>query len=171
MIVAATGHRLGPKLGGYDTKTRRALGALAVQWLHYNRPDKVISGMALGWDQAVAGAAVTLGIPFIAAIAFEGQAGHWPEEDRIRYCRLLGLASEVVNVDLERTTQDWRGAGQRLDDRNRWMVDRADKMLALWNGTLGGTYNCLAYAKKKGVEVENLWLDWSLPDAIRGLLE
>ena len=33
MIVAATGHRP-PKLGGYDQKTRRALGALAVEHPH-----------------------------------------------------------------------------------------------------------------------------------------
>lgn len=170
MIVAATGHRLGPKLGGYDTKTRRALGALAVQWLHYNRPETLISGMALGWDQAVAGAAVTLDIPFVAAIPFEGQESRWPAEAQARYRRLLGLAAEVVNVDLERATQDWRSATQLLQDRNRWMVDRAGKMLALWDGTMGGTHNCLVYAKKKGVEVANLWLDWSLPDDVRELL-
>lgn len=162
MIVAATGHRP-DKLGGYDEKTRRALGALATEWLHYNRPDKVISGMALGWDQAVAAACVVLGIPFIAAVPFPGQANRWPVEAQERYRRLLAAADQVEHVDL------FMGS-KTMQRRNEWMVDRADKMLALHNGSWGGTFNCLEYARKKGVEVENLWDRWVLTDEDRSLI-
>lgn len=162
MIVAATGHRP-EKLGGYDEKTRRALGALATEWLHYNRPDKVISGMALGWDQAVAAACVVLGIPFIAAVPFMEQPDRWPDAAKARYRRLLEAADEVVGVGT-----NWQS--NAMQRRNEWMVDRADKMLALHSGSWGGTFNCLEYARKKGVEVENLWPRWSLTDEERGLI-
>lgn len=162
MIVAATGHRP-DKLGGYDEKTRRALGALATEWLHYNRPDKVISGMALGWDQAVAAACVVLGIPFIAAVPFPNQHVRWPPEAQARYRRLLDKASATTIIS--------DAYGQKtMQLRNQWMVDRADKMLALWNGSWGGTFNCLEYARKKGVEIENLWAKWSLTDDERSLI-
>ena len=29
--------------------------------------------------------------------------------------------------------------------RNEWMADHCDVLLALWNGTPGGTANCLRY--------------------------
>ncbi len=37
--------------------------------------------------------------------------------------------------------------------RNEYMVDRADLVLALWNGTPGGTGNCVRYARTRGVPV------------------
>ena len=33
------------------------------------------------------------------------------------------------------------------------MVDRSDFVLAFWNGTKGGTGNCVEYAKKQGKPV------------------
>jgi uncharacterized phage-like protein YoqJ len=32
--------------------------------------------------------------------------------------------------------------------RNEWMVDRADQVIAIWDGTSGGTANCVEYATK-----------------------
>lgn len=168
MIVAATGHRP-EKLGGYDEKTRRALGALATEWLHYARPDKVISGMALGWDQAVAAACVVLGIPFIAAVPFEGQDRKWPQPARERYWRLIEK-SESVEIMNPTNPLHMFDVPRMMQLRNEWMVDRANKMLALWDGSWGGTFNCLEYARKKGVEVENLWAKWSLPEEDRSLI-
>lgn len=154
MINAATGHRPDKLEGTYSLLTRRALGAVAVQHLHYNRPDSVISGMALGWDQAVAGACVTLRIPFIAAVPFEGQEKRWPVEAQERYWRLLGQAERVEVVS------EYPGA-KAMDLRNRWMVDNAEEMLALWNGDLiGGTANCIRYAETCGRPVTNLWSTW-----------
>ena len=49
-----------------------------MDYLERARPDAVISGMALGWDQAVARATADLGIPWVAAITFEGQESKWP---------------------------------------------------------------------------------------------
>ena len=41
------------------------------------------------------------------------------------------------------------------------MVDNADVILALWNGTGGGTGNCIGYAEKQGKRIINLWDSFS----------
>ncbi len=37
--------------------------------------------------------------------------------------------------------------------RNRWMVDRSSRLIAVWNGLPGGTKQTIRYAKKKGIDV------------------
>ncbi len=155
MIVAATGHRP-DKLGGHSDRTRLALGGLATEYLAMTRPDKVVSGMALGWDQTVAAACVALDIPFIAAVPFEGQERTWPAEAQTRYRWLLTQAESVEIVCDYNSTKAFQV-------RNEWMVDRADRMAALWDGSWGGTFNCVKYAEKRGVPVDNLWRRWTLP--------
>ena len=161
-VIAATGHRP-DKLGGYDQKTRRALGALAVEFLHERRPAKVISGMAIGWDMAVAAAAVTLGIPFVAAVPFADQALRWPIESQDRYHRLLAQAHSVEYISMGYSAK-------AMQLRNEWMVNSADEMMALHDGSWGGTFNCLEYARKRGVPVTNLWDRWAVPEYLRALL-
>ena len=40
-----------------------------------------------------------------------------------------------------------------MDKRNRYMVDHADYILAVWNGCPSGTGNTVRYAHKKGKTV------------------
>ena len=40
--------------------------------------------------------------------------------------------------------------------RNEWMVDRSARVIAVFNGEPSGTKNTVVYAKKKGVEVNNV---------------
>ncbi len=96
-VVAGTGHR--PHgLGGYGGEAFRRLVVLARRALAEHRPDWVVSGMALGWDQALAEAALDLGLPLVAALPFEGQAARWPEVSQQRYRRILARADRVVVV-------------------------------------------------------------------------
>lgn len=62
------------------------------------RPEKAISGMALGVDQWAANICVKLNIPFIAAVPFEGQENIWPAESKRIYQLLLNKAAEKVIV-------------------------------------------------------------------------
>jgi len=158
--VSVTGHRP-DKVGGYDITVRRALGAFAAEQLLQIAPDQVITGMALGWDQAVAGACVLIGIPFVAAIPFSGQARRWPQEAQDRYYRLMECAYDRVTV-----CDEFVPVNRALQKRNEWMVDRADEVIALWDGSFGGTHNCITYANKKGVPVRNLWDRWD-PEMMR----
>lgn len=149
--VAGTGHRP-DKLGGYSQHAHWRLTSFAMEEiaiLHYTYPiDSIISGMALGWDQALAEAAVELGIPLIAALPFADQCVKWPEESRKQWERLVSRAAQVHEV-CPAGYAPWK-----MQRRNEWMVDQLeqvdDVLLALWDGTPGGTGNCVDYALRKG---------------------
>lgn len=153
MIVAGTGHRP-DKLGGYGLEARQRLVRLADKYLSVVRPDKVISGMALGWDSALAAAALQLDIPLVAAVPFRGQESRWPKESQREYNWMLKDASEIVYV-CEDGYAPWK-----MQVRNEWMVDNCDTVVALWNGTDGGTANCIRYAEKKSKPIVNLWSEY-----------
>ena len=153
MIIAATGHRP-DKLGGYSPTVENRLRLLAHKHLVKTRPSFVISGMALGWDQAVAAASLLAGIPFVAAVPFEGQERKWPARSQEIYRELLIQAARIHVVGEHGWSRD---AFQR---RNEWMVDHCDRLVALWNGSSGGTGNCLVYAQYRNKPVDNLWNEW-----------
>ena len=142
MIVAFTGHRP-DKLGGYklpnDTyikvcqKIDEALTEL--------KPEKVITGMALGVDQWAAAVAYRKKIPFLAASPFENQECKWPEASQKAYRLLRRLAAEEVIVC------PGGYEASKMQTRNEWMVDHCDLLIAVWNGTKGGTANCVQYAQ------------------------
>lgn len=158
ITIAATGHRP-DKLGGYSATEHGRIYKLAHDYLSVQlgctthadeKPARLISGMAIGWDIACAEAAIDLGIPLICAIPFPQQPSRWPPVSVMLWAKIKAKATEVHTVSTEFT----RNAFQL---RNIWMVDRADLILALWNGTAGGTANCIKYAVKKQVPVYNLW--------------
>ena len=95
-----------------------------------------------------------LGIPYIAAVPFVGQESKWSRLQIIRWQRLLKGAQEIVLVS-EGGYAPWK-----LQRRNEWMVDNATRVLALWDGSSGGTKNCLDYARKMKKPIDNLWHEW-----------
>lgn len=153
ITVAGTGHRP-HKLGGYSEAVSRALVGLAQAALREQDAEHVISGMALGWDQALAHASVLEGMPFTAAIPFHGQDSKWPEASRKRYQRLLNRASGVHVCAGSYSPR-------AMQERNEWMVDNCDILLALWDGSAGGTANCLRYAESRQRVIVNLWDRWA----------
>jgi len=128
---------------------------------------QVISGMALGVDQAAAQAAINVGIPVLAAIPFQFQPNVWKHEDRVRYLSILTECSEQVVLQTDRPRTD-KEVARWLNERNHYMVDNCDLVIALWDGTPGGTGNCVKYAQSKKVPIRNAyksWLNWR--DALR----
>lgn len=151
MIVAATGHRP-DKLGGYSDDIALRLGVIANRWLlEQNYIDYAISGMALGWDQAVAHQCITLGIPFDAYIPFKGQEQRWPQSAKNHYEYLLAMARRVKVVS------EGGFAGWKMQARNEAMVDTCTHVLALWNGSASGTGNCILYAQTQMKPISNMW--------------
>ena len=154
MILAATGHRSGT-LGGYGAELQTRLVCLARAYLQTaGNPRAVISGMALGWDTAWALAALDLGIPLIAAVPFDGQERRWPNEARRQYQSILSRASRV------RVVSPGPYASWKFERRDHWMVDHADWIVALWNGSASGTARCVAYARQTGKPLDNIWPRW-----------
>jgi uncharacterized phage-like protein YoqJ len=148
MIVAITGSRP-TKIGGYKlpnpiyNKICREIERLLLEM----KPEKCLSGMALGADQYFASVCLKLRIPLVACIPFEGQEMAWPQESQKTFRLLRKLASEEVIVS------DGGYAAYKMQIRNEWMVDHCDKLIAVWDGTKGGTGNCIEYAQSVGREI------------------
>lgn len=156
MIIAGTGHRPN-KLGGYGKEVTDRLAWIVEQHLRSlpKKPEKIISGLALGFDQALAVSAIRFQIPVIAALPFKSQDIKWPEHAKDKYRQIIGLCDEVVIV-----SPGWYSA-RKMQIRNEWMVDRATDILALFSGEPGGTANCIAYANQKERPIVNLWDQWT----------
>ena len=153
-IVAGTGHRP-DKLGGYGDLARDTLVDFAIEELALLKPRIVISGMALGWDQALATAALELDIRFWAYLPFEGQEAKWPENAKRRFEKLLNHADKMVVVS-SGSYEPWK-----MQARNERMVDDCTVLSALYNGDKeGGTYNCVTYAEKQKRTINNCWQRW-----------
>jgi uncharacterized phage-like protein YoqJ len=148
VIVAVTGHRPDklflPKLSGYDENNplRVWVREQMAYRLRRLRPLYGISGMAIGVDQDFAEVCVALRIPLIAAIPFRGQERQWPYPSQQRYHQLLKLAHEVVVV--------WEGGYSRdaMMARNHWMIDHSNMLMAVFDGTTGGTAATVLYAHR-----------------------
>lgn len=153
MIASASGHRP-DKLGGYQEENRVRLVSFAELILSELKPDTVISGFALGWDQAVSEAALRLGIDLVAAIPFVGQEERWSKEDKARYNEHMARAWHVEIV-CPGGYEPWK-----FQRRNEVMADAGDVLPTLWDGSEGGTKNFVDYARKTGKEPLNLWKRW-----------
>lgn len=166
MIYGFTGHRP-PNLGGYSKEAKQKLYNFAHQTVRvhldpeygyrHGQDNKAIVGMAQGWDMSVASACYTLNVPYIAAVPYPGQELVWPDEDtKTLYRCLLESAEKVVYV----SSSTGGNATAALHKRNQYIVDNCERLIALWDGTRGGTWNCLQYAATKKREYKNVWSDW-----------
>jgi uncharacterized phage-like protein YoqJ len=90
----------------------------------------------------------------VAAVPFDGQERNWPCRVQQIYRQIIRQAAEVVIVS------PGGFSGRAMQARNEWMVDRCDYLAALWDGSSGGTANCIAYANTIGRPGWNLWPYW-----------
>jgi len=151
MIIAGTGHRP-DKVGGYSKDVKIHLITVATNYLlTIPRDTIIISGMALGWDQALAQAALALDFKVWAYVPFLGQESKWPQEIQDHYKLMLSYCDKV------KYCSEPGYSAMKMQIRNAMMVDDADSILAYYNGTPGGTQNCINYANAKGKPVINLY--------------
>lgn len=153
MVIAGTGHRP-PKLGGYNASAKDALILLAHDWVAAYKPSRVISGGALGWDQALAWGAHYANTPFTLALPFSGFWSKWPKDSQEELEKLVSLADRIHYI-CEDGYAPWK-----MQERNKWMVDNCDQVLAMWDGSAGGTGNCIAYANKVNKPIINVYDTW-----------
>lgn len=158
IIVAGTGHRpqkiVVAGRSAYDERVFRQLVAFASKVIERLSPTEVISGMALGWDMALATAAVECDVPFAAYVPFVGQESVWPRASQEQYRALMARASRV------RIICDGGYAAWKMQRRNEAMVEDCERLLALWDGTAGGTGNCVAFAERQQRPIVQLWSSW-----------
>lgn len=108
-----------------------------------------ISGMAIGADMDFAEIVLNLRdtehylIKLECAIPCLSQTLKWDEKDKLRYESIIKRADEI-NIISERYT-----AGCMFK-RNRYMVDKSEIVIAVFNGVeKGGTWYTINYAKKE----------------------
>ncbi len=148
MILACTGHRPN-KLGGF-TIPNPIYNKICNQiklFLEDKKPEKVLSGMALGFDFYVAAMAIKMKIPVIGVIPFKGQEVLWSDIDKKRYDFLLKNCKETIIVS------EGGFSNSKMHIRNHYLVDNSDMLLVCWNGSVSGTKSCLDYALSKNKEI------------------
>lgn len=157
MICAFTGHRPQRLPWGDREQDPRCLAlkqliASAVDLAAARGCGIFLCGMALGCDTYFAEAVLAReGLQLEAMIPCPGQADRWPGPDRARYEKLLLQCSRLTVLE------DAYSEGCMLR-RNRAMVDRADLLISVWDGSPGGTGETVRYAQEQGVELLPLWL-------------
>lgn len=156
-IICVTGHRP-DKLYGYNLSDKRyfELKKVFKQFLIENNCSEAISGMALGVDTVFALAVLELknegfDIKLRCAIPCLNHSSNWYNKSDIdRYNSILEKADFVDIVSKESYKP------YLMQVRNKYMVDKADIVLSVWNGTKGGTANCLDYAEIKNKPIYNI---------------
>lgn len=150
MIICATGHRP-HKLGKeYNLKGpySKYIYESMKDFIKQHQPYRLISGMALGVDQLWAIAGIRLKRKVIAAVPFAGQELAWPKKSQTLYRTILRndfVIKEVISKG--------KYSVRKMQIRNEWMVDKSDLVFAVWDGSNGGTKNCIDYAKSINKEV------------------
>lgn len=165
MKIAVTGHRPSKLGDAYDLMhpTNISIGITMRNFIlakagyqaetnRFDTDEKVllISGMALGVDTIWAMVALKLKDQFPGkfelecAIPCANHANRWKKVDQDRHADIQRRADAVTMVSEEAY------APYLMQKRNEYMVDKADILLAVWDGTKGGTGNCVKYAVKKG---------------------
>lgn len=151
MIVGVTGHRDVEQEPG----ELLAFARLSVALMAERGCTEIITGMAQGWDLAVARAAYDQAIPYCAAIPFPAQPNLWSKADQTDWAWAVARASRQIVIGSEALNVFY-------DRRNRWIVDNCHELWSLWDGRdHGGTRHCVLYAEQMGHTVRPLWGPWT----------
>lgn len=152
-LCAFTGHRPQKYSWGYNGDAPGCVAlkqslAEQIEVLADAGTTDFLSGMAQGADTWVALAVLALrnknpALKLHCVLPCEGQADKWAASARELYQSLLARADSVVYI-----SREYRD-GCMLE-RNRYLVDHAGTLLAIYNGERrGGTATTVRYARKK----------------------
>ncbi|MDL2217215.1 DUF1273 domain-containing protein [Christensenellaceae bacterium OttesenSCG-928-M15] len=151
-----SGHRPHKFHFGYDEKHRDCMNvklrlSLLINEMYRDRVQTFYTGMAEGVDLWAADyvcelKAQTPFIRLVAVIPYEGQPSRFTKPYQALYERVRALADEEVVLH-----ESYRPGC--MQERNRYMVDHASRLIAVYNGTKGGTHQTVCYAKEQGLEI------------------
>lgn len=123
-----------------------------VQMLAEKHDVMLISGMAEGWDEAIARTAIRLGIPFVAALPNEGYGKYYWQNHSVtgqdRYATFQTLLERAEHVEIVCDSLYVDGLHSNFV-RNQWMVDHCDYAL-VFNAQSPGTRDAVARLRQGG---------------------
>ena len=128
-----------------------------------------ISGCAMGVDiwagqLVLQKKAQNPALHLIAATPWPGFSNKWSIDWQVQYSDLLKNADLIVPV----CNHYHKGVFQQ---RNEWMVDHSNRVIAYFNGAPGGTKNTIDYAASKSIEVVTNNPDYKPKEKRRKLME
>ncbi len=151
-----TGHRSSKLPWGANESDPRCIRlkaslADAVEAVYAEGVRHFICGMAEGCDTFFGEAVAELrrsrpDVTLEAAVPCEEQDLRWSPERTERYDRLLAECDKRTLVSRHYTPDC-------MMRRNRYMVDRSCVVIAVFNGSAGGTFNTLRYAIASGLKI------------------
>ena len=123
---------------------KKQLRRLIVGVIEKKNVTKFISGMALGTDMWASEIVLDLKDEYPdstleATVPCRTQTASWNVRSKARYEKLLSLCDEVTVLQ-EEYTYDC------MMKRNKYMVQKADYVIAVWNGKPSGTGKTIQYA-------------------------
>ena len=159
LVCAFTGHR--PEKLGFpwdegEPRYKRLKQKLFCEILQLTRDgvSVFITGMARGVDQLAAEIVLSLkdvvpdrNLQLWAAVPYDRQSLSWSPKDKARYDVILKKADKIEYV----SHNYYNGC---LLKRNRYMVDNASHLIAVYDENQGGgTKYTVDYARKKGLNI------------------
>ena len=146
-----TGHR--PQSLGFppgspaETALKNRLAGEILRLIEEQNVRHFISGMALGVDTWAARTVLQLkeiypALTLECAVPCRAQAKYWSRRDRETYLSVLRAADRVTVLQEAYTPFC-------MQLRDAYMVERADVVLAVWNGGKGGTAYTVNCARKQ----------------------
>ena len=134
-----------------ETKLKNRISGEILRLITERGVRRFISGMALGVDTFAAQIVLKLRdiypeITLECAVPCRGQDKRWRREDRAVYADILSRADRVTVLQ-----ETYTPFCMQL--RDAYMVENADIVLAVWNGSGGGTAYTVNCAKKRGKTV------------------
>ena len=158
MQIAITGHRELPE------PTVDLVNTAVRDWLA-EHADTAVTGLtclADGADSIFAQAVLDTGGSLAVVVPAAEYRDGLPADHHPVYDALIGRAAEVVRLAHRESTS------QSHMDASMYMLDRADRLLAVWDGEpargFGGTADVVEAAEQQGVPVTVIWPDGASRD-------
>ena len=156
-VVCFTGHRSQKLPWGFNENDNRCKAMKIALCAEIEKAIKkgyttFLCGMALGFDMICAETVIELKhyyphIKIIGAIPCRNQDSMWSTAYKTRYRNLL------AQLDGIRCKYDRYNGAECMHERNRFMVENSSLMIALFNGSPGGTKLTIDYARLQGLEI------------------
>ncbi len=154
-ICCFTGHRPS-KLSGYSAEDNKELlwriRDEIVNHIENKGVNTFINGCAIGIDLWSAKIVLKLkeiypNIKLISAVPCKNQYKMWQQKDVLLWWEVINNSDEIVYTSEE----DYKPYLMQI--RNEWMCNKSDFVIGVWDGTSGGTGNCVKYAEKVKKEI------------------
>ena len=163
-----TGHRPS-KLGNcYSLKhptsllINEKLTPIILDLINNEHVTRFISGGAIGVDTIAFWTVQKIkkdypNIKNIVAKPFVHQDAVWTNQETLFwYHKMLEVADEVINVEdvsgyntNESNIEYGNFSNKKMQQRNEYMINNSRCIIAVWDGTKGGTGNCVSYAHRQ----------------------